>query len=257
MSILNKIVETKKEEVNLLKTKYKMLDFVNKNRLNIDFFNALRKNDGIAVIAEIKKASPSKGVFVENFNHLEIAKLYNSSMASAISILTDEKYFQGNIKFLKDVAKNKIKPLLRKDFIIDEIQIYEAYAAGADAILLICEILDKYQIAEFTALSHKLGMNVLLELHSAKQLDKIDFNLNKIVGVNNRDLNSFVTNIKTSGDIFKLLPSDIVKVAESGIFTRDDVLKLKDYDANAILVGEAIIKSNNMLEKIKELSLND
>jgi indole-3-glycerol phosphate synthase len=257
MSILNKIVETKKEEVNLLKTKYKMLDFVNKNRLNIDFFNALRKNDGIAVIAEIKKASPSKGVFVENFNHLEIAKLYNSSLASAISILTDEKYFQGNIKFLKDVAKNKIKPLLRKDFIIDEIQIYEAYAADADAILLICEILDKYQIAEFTALSHKLGMNVLLELHSAKQLDKIDFNLNKIVGVNNRDLNSFVTNIKTSGDIFKLLPSDIIKVAESGIFTRDDVLKLKDYDANAILVGEAIIKSNNMLEKIKELSLND
>jgi indole-3-glycerol phosphate synthase len=257
MSILNKIVETKKEEVNLLKLKYKMLDFVNKNRLNIDFFNALRKNDGIAVIAEIKKASPSKGVFVENFNHLEIAKLYNSSLASAISILTDEKYFQGNIKFLKDVAKNKIKPLLRKDFIIDEIQIYEAYAAGADAILLICEILDKYQIAEFTALSHKLGMNVLLELHSAKQLDKIDFNLNKIVGVNNRDLNSFVTNIKTSGDIFKLLPSDIVKVAESGIFTRDDVLKLKDYGANAILVGEAIIKSNNMLEKIKELSLND
>jgi indole-3-glycerol phosphate synthase len=257
MSILNKIVETKKEEVNLLKLKYKMLDFVNKNRLNIDFFNALRKNDGIAVIAEIKKASPSKGLFVENFNHLEIAKLYNSSLASAISILTDEKYFQGNIKFLKDVAKNKIKPLLRKDFIIDEIQIYEAYAAGADAILLICEILDKYQIAEFTALSHKLGMNVLLELHSAKQLDKIDFNLNKIVGVNNRDLNSFVTNIKTSGDIFKLLPSDIVKVAESGIFTRDDVLKLKDYGANAILVGEAIIKSNNMLEKIKELSLND
>lgn len=257
MSILNKIVETKKEEVNLLKLKYKMLDFVNKNRLNIDFFNALRKNDGIAVIAEIKKASPSKGVFVENFNHLEIAKLYNSSLASAISILTDEKYFQGNIKLLKDVAKNKIKPLLRKDFIIDEIQIYEAYAAGADAILLICEILDKYQIAEYTALSHKLGMNVLLELHSAKQLDKIDFNLNKIVGVNNRDLNSFVTNIKTSGDIFKLLPSDIVKVAESGIFTRDDVLKLKDYGANAILVGEAIIKSNNMLEKIKELSLND
>ncbi|HOP50308.1 MAG TPA: indole-3-glycerol phosphate synthase TrpC [Ignavibacteriales bacterium] len=257
MSILNKIVETKKEEVNLLKLKYKMLDFVNKNRLNIDFFNALRKNDGIAVIAEIKKASPSKGVFVENFNHLEIAKLYNSSLASAISILTDEKYFQGNIKFLKDVAKNKIKPLLRKDFIIDEIQIYEAYAAGADAILLICEILDKYQIAEFTALSHKLGMNVLLELHSAKQLDKIDFNLNKIVGVNNRDLNSFVTNIKTSGDIFKLLPSDIVKVAESGIFTRNDVLKLKDYGANAILVGEAIIKSNNMLEKIMELSLND
>ncbi len=257
MSILNKIVETKKEEVNLLKLKYKMLDFVNKNRLNIDFFNALRKNDGIAVIAEIKKASPSKGVFVENFNHLEIAKLYNSSLASAISILTDEKYFQGNIKFLKDVAKNKIKPLLRKDFIIDEIQIYEAYAAGADAILLICEILDKYQIAEYTALSHKLGMNVLLELHSAKQLDKIDFNLNKIVGVNNRDLNSFVTNIKTSGDIFKLLPSDIVKVAESGIFTRNDVLKLKDYGANAILVGEAIIKSNNMLEKIMELSLND
>lgn len=258
MSILDKIVETKKSEVEELKktsSKHVFKAMENFYDSNLDFKNHLIKENDVAIIAEIKKASPSKGVIKENFNHIEIAKEYFEANVDAISILTDEKYFMGSINYLRDVSKFKEKPLLRKDFIIDEIQIYQAKAYGADAILLICEILTKEQISDFTKIAKSIGMDVLLELHNVKQLDKIDFTVNDIIGVNNRDLNTFVTNLEICGDIFKILPNDIVKVAESGIFTKDDVKKVFDYGANAILVGEAIMRENDIKSKINELRL--
>lgn len=258
MSILDKIVETKKSEIEELKKTYSKNVFEameNFYDANFDFKSHLVKENDVAIIAEIKKASPSKGVIKENFNHIEIAKEYFEANVDTISILTDEKYFMGSIIYLRDIAKFKQKPLLRKDFIVDEIQIYQAKAYGADAILLICEILTKEQIYDFTKIAKSLGMSVLLELHNIEQLDKIDFSINDIIGVNNRDLNTFVTNLDTCGDIFKILPKDVVKVAESGIFTNDDVKKVYNYGANAILVGEAIMRESNIKAKINELRL--
>lgn len=257
-NILVKIISDKKKEVELLKRKFSISDFENmefyKNEC-LCFKKHLVKDNDISIIAEIKKASPSKGLIREDFNHIEIAKEYFFAGADAISILTDEEYFQGSINFLMDIAKFKQKPLLRKDFIIDEYQIYQAKAYGADAILLICEVLAGSQIKELTMLAKSLGMNVLLELHSAKQLDKIDFSINEIIGVNNRDLTTFVTDINVCGEVFKYFPDGIIKVAESGIFTKDDVKKVFDFGANAILVGEAIMREKNLVEKINSLRI--
>ncbi len=257
-NILDNIINDKKKEVQLLKQKFSISDFE-----NMEFYKNeclcikkyLVKDNDISIIAEIKKASPSKGVIRENFNHIEIAKEYFSAGADAISIFTDEKYFQGRIDFLMDIAKFKQKPLLRKDFIISEYQIYQAKAYGADSILLICEVLSISQIKELTLLAKSLGMNVLLELHSVKQLNKIDFSVNDIIGVNNRDLTTFVTDINVCCEVFKHLPEGIIKVAESGIFTKDDVKKVFDFGANAILVGEAIMREKNLVEKINSLRI--
>ncbi|MCX7797465.1 MAG: indole-3-glycerol phosphate synthase TrpC [Melioribacter sp.] len=255
MNFLNKIVEQKKEEVKFLRSKYSYSffaeqDFFKSNSLSI--VTAINNKDRISLIAEIKKASPSKGTLIENFDHYKIASIYMQNDVDAISILTDKNFFSGDINYLKEIALVKTKPLLRKDFIIDEFQIYEAKAFGADAVLLIAEILSKEQISYLTDTAKECGLEVLLELHSISQLDKIDFNKNKLIGINNRNLETFEVDLETTKIVSKYLPNDIIIVSESGINSKDDLEKIKNYTVNAILIGEYFMKSKKLEESLKE-----
>ncbi|OGU47374.1 MAG: hypothetical protein A2000_01300 [Ignavibacteria bacterium GWB2_36_8] len=255
MNILEEIVGHKKDEVKKLKKKYSLLSFE-----EMEFFEkpALKlKNfipsDSLGIIAEIKKASPSKGIIRGEFNHLKIAETYFSENVSAISVLTDENFFKGNINFLKDIAVIKQRPLLRKDFIIDEHQVYESKGAGADIILLISEILSKQQIQEFTCAAKELGMDVLLELHSKEQLSKIDFELNTIIGINNRNLEDFSVSLETTKQISSEIPSEVLIISESGIHNKENINFLRKTKINAILVGEHLMSSENISESLKQL----
>jgi len=255
MNILEEIVGHKKDEVKKLKKKYSLLSFE-----EMEFFEkpALKlKNfipsDSLGIIAEIKKASPSKGIIRGEFNHLKIAETYFSENVSAISVLTDENFFKGNINFLKDIAVIKQRPLLRKDFIIDEHQVYESKGAGADIILLISEVLSKLQIQELTCAAKELGMDVLLELHSKEQLSKIDFELNTIIGINNRNLEDFSVSLETTKQISSEIPSEVLIISESGIHNKENINFLRKTKINAILVGEHLMSSENISESLKQL----
>lgn len=255
MNFLETILAEKKQEVGELKRKFSVSsfrDFGFYSQKTLSFTSSLKKEKAIAVIAEIKKASPSKGVLRKDFNHLKIAKTYFENRVDAISILTDEKFFQGSINFLKDIAGIKTAPLLRKDFIIDEIQIHQAKAFGADAILLICEALDKSAITELTLCAKEIGLDVLLELHSEKQLEKIDQNINKIIGVNNRNLETFEVSLTTSINLRQSFNEEIIFVSESGITTQKDILEVKQIKANAVLVGEHFMRQENISSAIQE-----
>ena len=256
MNFLTEILNTKKEEVAELKKLYsinsfKDMEFFHKQSLS--FYNIVRNNKNISIIAEIKKASPSKGIIREDFNHLEIAKAYFNESVNGVSILTDRNYFQGDISYLHDIAKIKQAPLLRKDFIIDAIQVYEAKANGADLILLICEALSKEEIKDLTLIANDLGLEVLLELHSVNQLDKINFGVNKIIGVNNRNLETFNVDLSVTQNISKYLPNHVLLVSESGLSTKEDIDYIRDASANAILVGEHLMRSSNIGSKLAEL----
>jgi len=257
MNILDKINETKKEEVKKLRRSFSYSRFTDSeffNKERIKFRKSLDKKNKLSIISEIKKASPSKGIILEDFNHLKIAEAYINNGADAISILTDINYFKGNISYLNDIAKIKTVPLLRKDFIIDEYQIYEAKANGADAILLISESLSKNQINELTAVAEETDLEVLLELHSLEQIEKINFTQNKIIGINNRDLKSFKTNLNTVNVISEFVPEENLLVAESGIKTKDDVDFIKQTRAGAMLIGEHLMSSKNIGDSLKQLS---
>ena len=256
MNILTDILKSKKEEVARLKKRLSKRSFIDSefyNEKSLSFYNQINGKGNIAVIAEIKKASPSKGLIKEDFNHLEIAETYFSHSVNAVSILTDHKYFKGEIGFLYEIAGIKQAPLLRKDFIIDEIQIYEAKANGADLILLICEALSKNQIEEFTNLASEIGLEVLLELHNENQLEKIDFGLNKIIGVNNRNLEDFSVDLSSTQKISTLLPHEVVLVSESGISKKEDIDYLKSVHTDAVLVGEHLMRSDNIDSSLDEL----
>jgi indole-3-glycerol phosphate synthase len=256
VTILEEINEVKREEVKSLRrnfshSRFRDSEFFDKPKISLS--SSLNRSDRISIIAEIKKASPSRGIIRENFNHQDIAKEYMDNEVEAISILTDVNFFQGNIKYLHDIALFKVVPLLRKDFIIDEYQIFEAKANGADAILLIAESLSEAQIKELTEAAIETDLEVLLELHSIKELEKIDFNLNRIIGVNNRDLNNFSVDLNSTENIGKLIPADNLLVSESGIKSERDLEFIKSTNSKAILVGEHIMLSENIGNSIEEL----
>lgn len=258
MNILQQILETKQNEIQSLKKKYSVssfreMEFFNKDIIKIK--NLINHNKNISIIAEIKKASPSKGIIRNDFNHLKIAESYMKYSVDAISILTDKKYFLGSIVYLEQIARIKNLPLLRKDFIIDDFQIFESKAFGADYILLIAEVLSKNEIKELTQSAKAIGLDVLLEIHSAKEIDKIDFDLNKIIGINNRDLKTFNVDLNTTVNLKKLLPLEIFVISESGISNRNDMEILKSNNVNGILIGEHLMKSGNIeleLNKVKK-----
>jgi indole-3-glycerol phosphate synthase len=257
MNILDTINETKKEEVRKLKRNFTYSRFADSeyfNKKRIPFYDSLNNKEKISIIAEVKKASPSKGIIRRNFNHLEIAKSYMKCNVEAISVLTDKNYFQGNITFLFDIAKHKTVPLLRKDFIINEYQIYEAKANGADAVLLIAESLSKNQISELTDAAIKTDLEVLLELHSINQIEKINFTKNKIIGINNRNLKTFDVNLNTVNEIAQILPKENLIVSESGIKTKEDIEFLKTTRTKAVLVGELFMKSENIKNEVKQFT---
>lgn len=255
MTILDEIVEVKKDEVNKLRKEFtlsRFSDFQFFESETLSLYKNISSDANLSIIAEIKKASPSKGIIREKFNHLDTAKIYFENEVCGISVLTDKNFFQGSIEYLNDIAKIKTAPLLRKDFIIDEYQVYEAKANGADAILLICEILSEAQVRDLTHAASELDLEVLLELHSGEQLIKVDFELHKIVGINNRDLKTFEVDINKSIELSKLILENVCVVGESGFSDRSTVDKVKREKIDALLVGEHFMRAEEISDEVKK-----
>ena len=254
--ILDDIVANKKEELKETKRRKPLADI--KSRASDagpsrGFGKALSGEGELRLIAEVKKASPSKGVIREDFDPVKIAGTYEESGASCISVLTEKKYFQGSLDYLGSIRKAVNIPLLRKDFIIDEYQVFEARAAGADAILLIAACLDKNQIQDFLGVAAGIGLDVLVESHTYRELDKALLAGSTLVGINNRDLTSFTVSLQTTFDLLKDIPGDRIVVSESGIKNRDDVLKLQKAGVDAILVGESLMREKEIGKKVMKL----
>jgi len=221
----------------------------------LDFASALR-GDHIQLIAEVKKASPSKGVIRPDFNPVEIAQTYASNGASAISVLTEAKYFQGSLDYLKDIRnalRNNSLPLLRKDFICDPYQVYESRAYGADSLLLIVAILTPERLEELLKLSHELGMSCLVEVHNETELETALENQASIIGINNRDLSTFTVDLATTERLRPLIPPDRIVVSESGIKNRSDMVRLRQWGVDAVLIGESLMSAPDVAAKMKEL----
>lgn len=254
--ILDDIVENKKEELAETKRRSPLTE-IRTRAADAGpvrgFGKALAIKGGIGLIAEVKKASPSKGVIREDFDPVQIARIYQEAGASCISVLTEQKFFQGKLEYLVAIRKAQDLPLLRKDFIIDEYQIFEARAAGADAILLIAACLEKDQIQDYLGTAAQIGLDVLVESHSYKELDNSLLAGAQLVGINNRDLSSFSVSLQTTLDLLKDVPDDRTVVSESGIKTRDDVVKLQQAGVDAILVGESLMREKDIAKKLKEL----
>jgi indole-3-glycerol phosphate synthase len=220
----------------------------------LDLATVLRGDD-IKLIAEIKRASPSRGIIRHDFNPLKMAQIYASNGAAAISVLTEPKYFQGNIDYLiriKNELGDRRIPLLRKDFILDPYQIYQSRAYGADSLLLIVAILEPSKLKELLSLSHQLGMRCLLEVHREDELEVAIRSGAEIIGINNRDLNTFKVDLGTTKRLRPLIPSDRIVVSESGIRNRHDMQKIRGWRVNAVLIGEALISSFDTAKKMSE-----
>lgn len=257
--ILDPILENKRAEVSARKQRVTVADLEEKialNRKPRDFRAALRQ-DGISLIAEIKRASPSKGDILPNVDAVEIAALYEHAGARAISVLTDEKFFKGKLEDLSNVHRHVQVPCLRKEFIVDPYQIYEARAASADAILLIVRCLSDSELKDFYALARKLEMEVLVETHTAEEIERALNAGAHIIGINNRDLDTLEVDVNRSLELKKLVPGGNVLVSESGIYTREQVEKLEAGGVDAILVGESLLTSNDIRGKIRELLGHD
>jgi indole-3-glycerol phosphate synthase len=217
-----------------------------------DFRHAIRR-DGVRLIAEVKRASPSRGVLAEGLEPVELASIYEECGAAAISVLTDEKFFKGSLEDLTAVRKSVSVPCLRKEFMLDAYQIYEARAALADAILLIVRILSDSQLCEFREIATSLGMASLVECHDEAEVRRAIETGAQIIGINNRDLQTFQVDFNTTLELRKHVPGGKVLVSESGIFTREHVRKLEGGGVDAILVGEALVTSGDVRAKIREL----
>jgi indole-3-glycerol phosphate synthase len=251
MNILEKII--KKTEENLKKDKSidELLN-IKRNIKDVKKFLKSTNDNPYKIIAEVKKASPSKGIIRENFNPVEIAKEYNE-VADAMSVLTGPFFFDGNLNYLKEISKFSKIPLLRKDFIIDIYQIAEAYNAGADFILLIAKALSKKKLQELYNFARNLGLEVLFEIHDKEDLEKSLFVGAEIIGFNHRDLKTFKMNMELSRELMPLLPENCIKVAESGINDFKMVKKLHNYGVDAFLVGEHFMRQDNIKKAVLEL----
>ena len=255
--MLDEIVEKTKERVETAKGIVSIDDLKNEVSLmeiTDDFpFKQALSGDDIAIIAEVKKASPSKGVIAEDFDYLAIAKEYESAGASAISVLTEPYFFMGSNDYLKEIAENVSIPVLRKDFIIDEYMIWEAKAIGASAILLIVSILDIVQLKKFLDLAHDLGLSAIVETHDGDEIMRALTVGAEIIGVNNRNLNDFTVDIENSISLRRCVSGDVIFISESGIKTKEDVTRLKENNVDAVLIGETLMKSDDKNAMISEL----
>ncbi|MEK6202402.1 MAG: indole-3-glycerol phosphate synthase TrpC [Desulfobulbaceae bacterium] len=257
--ILDTIVARKKEEVRLLKARGIHLppEFVNKP---IDpprgFRQALIDYPGVAIIAEVKKASPSKGVIRPDFDPVAIAREYEENGAQAISVLTDEQFFQGSLLYLLQVREAVKLPVLRKEFIIDVLQIKEAHVHGADAILLMASILDAHQLKDYQACARGYGMDSLVEVHDEQELEVVLAVGCNLIGVNNRNLKDFSMDIETTFRLKKMIPADIPVVGESGLKTEADLQRLQKEGITAALIGETLMRGaagGNTLQGLRGL----
>lgn len=259
--MLSKIVDETKKRI-IAQKKEKSLDElkseVSKLEISKDFpFERALKEKPIAIISEVKKASPSKGLIDEDFEYLEIAKEYDNAGVSAISVLTEPTFFKGSNKYLKEISEIVDVPLLRKDFVIDEYMIYEAKLLGADAILLIVAILDDEQLRQYFKIANKLGLSSIFEAHDKNEVKRAIGVGARIIGVNNRNLKDFTVDIKNSLNLRKYVPEDIIFISESGIRTPQDVCELKNNNVRGVLIGETLMRSDNKTKLIKELKYGE
>ena len=254
--ILSRIIEEKRREVEEAKERKSLEDLIREVKgicVKSSFKKNISRPHHINLIAEIKKASPSKGILRGDFNPAKIAITYQANGASALSVLTDERFFEGRLEYINKVKESISLPVLRKDFIIDEYQIYESVAAGADAILLIGEILSTNEMTGFYELATSLGLDVLTESHTEEDLEKALASGASIIGINNRDLHNFRVDLSVTQKLVRLIPQNKVRVSESGIRTHEDVMFLKSLGVNAVLIGEAFMESSDIAAKMREL----
>ncbi len=258
--ILKEIVRQKKIEVARLRASTTLDDLRQRAEAGPpprDFVGALRSDGRTRLIAEIKRKSPSKGVFCAELDAAALARTYAESGAACLSVLTDEKFFMGSLGDLQAARAAVDLPILRKEFIIDVAQIYEARAAGADAILLIVTILDDEQLSAFTRLAEQLGMSALIEIHDEVELQRVLPLRTSLIGINHRDLQTFHTDLSVSARLRPLIPNDCLVVAESGIHSRAHVEQLQRIGVQAILVGESLVLAPDVRAKIRELLMSD
>lgn len=252
MNILDQIIARKKEEISLSKSQVSLKDLKNSaffERKTFSLKDTQVQKSGI--IAEFKRKSPSKGIMNNQSDVLEVAKTYEKCGASGISILTDSDFFGGNFDDILKIRNEIQRPILRKDFMIDEYQFYEAKSIGADVVLLIAACLSPVQVQEFTELSHELGLEVLLEIHTEEELKCFNKNID-LVGINNRNLQNFKVDLQHSVDLKNLLPAGTLSVAESGIYSVQDYQFLKSKGFDGFLMGEYFMKNENPGQKFEE-----
>jgi indole-3-glycerol phosphate synthase len=253
--ILERIVEAKRKEVALLKemTPLAQLEDAIGNLLPVRDFRGAISNKRCSIIAEVKRSSPSQGRIREEFDPVQIANIYQDNGAHAVSVLTDEEFFEGKGQYLSGIKKSINLPLLRKDFIIDAYQIYETRFLGGDALLIITSLLKEEQLQEYIDLSTTLGLAPLVEVHTQEELDKALAAGAEIIGINNRNLTTFSTDIETTLKLAPLIPSDKIVVTESGISTREDIEQLMEAGIHCFLIGEVLMRAEDIGGKLREL----
>ena len=254
-NILSRIVTNRKKQIDALKLQYSIADF---EKIISDrdpppcFYKAISK-EGINIIAEVKRASPSKGIISENFDYIHIARQYENGGAAAISVLTEPTFFKGDIRYLEEISGEVALPVLCKDFVIELIQIYEARANGGSAILLIANVLDKNKLKEFIRHAHDIGLSCLVEVHDEREAYIALESGGRAIGVNNRNLGTFEVDLAVSERLRNLIPSDKIFISESGIHTREDMERLEKIGANGVLIGESLMRAQNISGKLSEL----
>lgn len=257
--ILDDIVAYTRERLKVEKEQVPEAEFIGlaKEKIQVeDFsfpFEQALKRKGMNFICEVKKASPSKGVIALDFDYIQIAKDYEEAGASCISVLTEPKFFQGDLNYLKEISQVVKIPLLRKDFILEPYQIYQAKAMGASAVLLICAVLDHRELKEYLSLCNELGLSALVEIHDEAEAKMALDAGARIIGVNNRNLKDFTVDLNLSIQLRPMIPEEVVFVAESGIQTSSDIKELYKANVNGVLIGETMMRSKQKKEMLQEL----
>jgi len=255
--ILAQIIEAKKTRLKVLRdNRDSFLSLAKKAPVVRDFKQAITREGKLSLIGEIKKASPSAGVIRADFNPVEIANIYQKCKVNAISVITEEDFFKGKLSYINDIKKAVNIPILRKDFIIDEDQLLESRAAGADAVLLIMAALDQAKFERFYNYTRELGMRALVEVHTEKELRRA-LNVGvEIIGINNRNLSTFDVNVNLTHKMVPFIPLNVTKVSESGLENLKDILLLKGLGVNAVLIGTAFMQALDIEAKVKELHID-
>ena len=253
--ILNEICKQREIQLHTEKSRIspaEMRNLAEKAPQKPSFIKALEKS-GLSCICEVKKASPSKGLIRPDFHPVELAEEYQKAGADCISCLTEEHYFQGNSQYLKNIAEKVSIPILRKDFIIDDYQIYEAKYLGASAILLIGAVLEYSRLKEYFDLAHSLGLDCLVEVHTREEFETVQKLNPKLIGVNNRNLKTFEVNLHTTAELASFRQPNQLFVSESGIKTNQDMKTVQSLGADAVLIGETLMRSDNITEMLHQL----
>jgi len=254
--ILSRIIEEKKKYLEEAKKRVSFQKIEADARLvclRSSFKKNISRPHHVNLIAELKKASPIKGILRGDFNPVKIAFTYQANGASAISVLTDERFFEGKLEYIRTVKEHVTIPVLRKDFIIDEYQIYESVLAGADAILLIAGILSADELSRYYRLATGLGLDAMIEVHNEEHVEKALAVGAEIIGINNRDLSTFKVDLSTTQKLMRLIPEHTIVVSESGIRTYEDVMFMKSLGIRAVLIGEAFMESDDIAAKMREI----